>query len=36
MIGPQTRLVWIEAAGSVTMEFPDLPALVAAARRAAS
>ena len=24
----RTRLVWVEAAGSVTMEFPDLPALV--------
>ncbi|MEY2803439.1 MAG: Cystathionine beta-lyase [Pseudomonadota bacterium] len=23
-IGPQTRLVWLEAPGSVTMEFPDL------------
>lgn len=32
MIGPQTRLLWIEVAGSVTMEFPDLPALVAAGR----
>ena len=31
MIGPATKLVWLEAAGSVTMEFPDLPALVAAA-----
>jgi cysteine-S-conjugate beta-lyase len=27
-----TRLVWIEAPGSVTMEFPDLPNLVRAAR----
>ncbi|MDP3137018.1 MAG: PLP-dependent transferase [Burkholderiaceae bacterium] len=27
-IGPRTRLVWLEAPGSVTMEFPDLPALV--------
>ncbi|MEO8279074.1 MAG: PLP-dependent transferase [Ideonella sp.] len=27
-----TRLVWLEAAGSVTMEFPDLPALLAIAR----
>jgi cystathionine beta-lyase len=27
-ISPQTRLVWLEAAGSVTLEFPDLPALV--------
>ncbi|MCJ0763546.1 PLP-dependent transferase [Variovorax terrae] len=26
-ITPQTRLVWLEAAGSVTLEFPDLPAL---------
>ena len=32
MIGPQTRLVWLEAPGSVTMEFPDLSGLVAAAR----
>ncbi|AGX88067.1 PLP-dependent transferase [Candidatus Symbiobacter mobilis] len=27
-IRASTRLVWIEAAGSVTLEFPDLPALV--------
>ena len=32
MIGPQTKLVWLEAAGSVTMEFPDLAGLVAACR----
>ena len=32
MIGPKTRLIWLEAAGSVTMEFPDLAALVAVAR----
>lgn len=32
LIGPQTRLLWVEAAGSVTMEFPDLPALVKVAR----
>jgi cystathionine beta-lyase len=32
MIGPNTRLVWLEAAGSVTMEFPDLQGLVQAAR----
>ena len=32
MIGPQTRLIWLEAAGSVTMEFPDLLGLVRAAR----
>jgi cysteine-S-conjugate beta-lyase len=33
MLTPRTRLVWLEAAGSVTMEFPDLPGLVAAAKR---
>jgi cystathionine beta-lyase len=27
-ISERTKLVWVEAAGSVTMEFPDLPALV--------
>mgnify|MGYP003650194041 CR=1 FL=1 len=27
-IGPVTKLVWLEAAGSVTLEFPDLPAMV--------
>jgi cysteine-S-conjugate beta-lyase len=32
LCGPRTRLVWIEAPGSVTMEFPDLAALVTAAR----
>jgi cystathionine beta-lyase len=32
MIGPDTRLVWIEAAGSVTMEFPDVAALAAVCR----
>ncbi len=32
LIGPKTKLVWLEAAGSVTMEFPDLPTLVRAAR----
>jgi len=31
-ISPRTKLVWLEAAGSVTMEFPDLPALAAACR----
>ena len=31
-ITPRTRLVWLEAPGSVTMEFPDLPALIAVAR----
>ncbi|MEO6409000.1 MAG: PLP-dependent transferase [Burkholderiaceae bacterium] len=32
MLTPATKLVWVEAAGSVTMEFPDLPALVRAGR----
>lgn len=32
MIGPATKLVWIEAAGSITMEFPDLLGLVRACR----
>ena len=32
MLRPNTRLVWVEAPGSVTMEFPDLGALVAAAK----
>ncbi|MFM8768614.1 MAG: cystathionine beta-lyase [Rubrivivax sp.] len=32
MLRPNTRLVWVEAPGSVTMEFPDLTALVAAAK----
>ncbi len=27
-ISAQTKLVWLEAPGSVTMEFPDLPALL--------
>jgi cystathionine beta-lyase len=27
-IGPRTRLVWLEAPGSVSMEFPDLPEMV--------
>ena len=31
-ISERTRLVWVEAPGSVTMEFPDLLALVAACR----
>jgi cystathionine beta-lyase len=31
-IGPSTRLVWIEPPGSVTMEFPDVPALAGIAR----
>ena len=32
MITLATKLVWLEAAGSVTMEFPDLPRLVRAAK----
>jgi len=32
MISPATKLVWLEAAGSITMEFPDLPGLVRVAR----
>jgi len=32
MLTPATRLVWVEAPGSVTMEFPDLANLVRAAR----
>jgi len=32
LLSERTKLVWLEAAGSVTMEFPDLPGLVAAAR----
>jgi len=31
-IGPATKLVWLEAPGSVTMEFPDLAGLVAVAK----
>ena len=33
-ITPATRLVWLEAPGSVTLEFPDIPALVAVVRGA--
>ena len=33
-IGPATRLVWLEAPGSITLEFPDLPALVAIVKQA--
>lgn len=33
-IGPHSKLIWLEAPGSVTMEFPDLRALVALARQA--
>ncbi len=33
-LSPATRLVWLEAPGSITLEFPDLPALVAVVREA--
>lgn len=33
-ITPATRLVWLEAPGSITLEFPDLPALTAVVRAA--
>ncbi len=33
LITPRTRLLWLEAPGSVSMEMPDLRALVALARR---
>lgn len=33
LVNERTRLVWLEAAGSVTLEFPDLAGLLAAARR---
>ncbi len=33
MISERTRLVWLEAPGSITMEFPDLRALARAARQ---
>ena len=32
-MSPRTRLVWVEAAGSVTLEFPDLPALLHIAKQ---
>lgn len=31
-IRPNTRLLWIEAPGSLTMDVPDVPAMIAAAR----
>lgn len=33
-LSDRTRLVWVEAAGSVTLEFPDLPTLVQLAKQA--
>jgi len=32
LIGPATKLIWLEAPGSVTMEFPDLRGLLRVAR----
>ena len=32
MLTPQTKLVWLEAPGSVTMEFPDLQGLIRVCR----
>lgn len=34
LIQPNTRLIWIEAPGSVTMEVPDVPAITTVARAA--
>jgi cystathionine beta-lyase len=33
-LGPRTKLVWVEAPGSITMEFPDLRTLTATAKNA--
>ncbi|QHE76378.1 PLP-dependent transferase [Hydrogenophaga sp. PBL-H3] len=33
-IAPATRLVWLEAAGSITLEYPNIPALVERVRDA--
>jgi cystathionine beta-lyase len=33
LITPRTKLLWLEAAGSVTLEFPDLLGLIEQARR---
>ncbi len=35
-IGPATRLVWLEAPGSITLEFPDIAALTAVIRKASA
>jgi cysteine-S-conjugate beta-lyase len=32
-VDDRTRLIWVEAPGSITMEVPDLPALLAIAKR---
>jgi cystathionine beta-lyase len=34
LIQPNTKLIWLEAPGSITMEVPDIPAITAAARAA--
>lgn len=34
LISPATRLVWLEVPGSITLEYPDLPALVEVVRQA--
>jgi len=34
LMGPATKLLWLEAPGSVTMEFPDMVGLVRAGRQA--
>ena len=36
LIQPNTRLIWTEAPGSVTMEVPDIPAICAAAQAASA
>lgn len=36
LIQPNTRLIWTETPGSVSMEVPDIPAICAAVRRAAT
>jgi cystathionine beta-lyase len=36
MIQPNTRLIWTEAPGSVSMEVPDIPAICVAARNASA
>lgn len=33
LLRPNTRLIWLEAPGSVTMEVPDVPAITAIARK---
>jgi len=33
-LSPRSRLVWLEAPGSVSMEFPDLPALISLSKAA--